>query len=229
MAESRDQALLLRRIPFRESSLVLHLLTRDHGRIALMAKGARRANNRLRPHLTQLTALAVRWVGGARGMGTLTDINRGTELLPPCHHLQGLELLALAAKLFRDGDQHGFNESRAALHRLAQHRQPEAGLIAASWLLLQQAGLIGTLDHCWRCNATDSPLRWIEGAYLCRHCHHSQQGDTIPTALQRLLTGHILADPQAVWEKKTVYLGETMITQLHNLIPQQGEIACNSI
>ncbi|MDX8412923.1 MAG: DNA repair protein RecO [Mariprofundales bacterium] len=225
MAESRDQALLLRRIPFRESSLVLHLLTRDHGRIALMAKGARRANNRLRPHLTQLTPLAVRWVGGVRGMGTLTDINRGDELLPPSHHLQGLELLALAAKLFHDGDQHGFDESRAALHRLAQHCQPEAGVIAASWLLLQQAGLISTLDHCWHCSDAVSSLRWIEGSYLCHHCHRSQQGDTIPTALQRLLTGDILADPQAAWEKNILYLGATMIRQLQQRIPQQGGIS----
>jgi len=225
MDESRDQALLLRRIPFRESSLVLHLLTRDHGRIALMAKGARRASNRLRPHLTQLTALAVRWVGGARGMGTLTDINRGAELLPPCHHLQGLELLALAAKLFRDGDQHGFNESRAALHRLAQHRQPEAGLIAASWLLLQRAGLIGSLDHCWCCSNNSAPLHWVDGCCLCHHCNPAQRGDTIPISLQHLLTGHTLADAQAAWNQTTLHLGETMITQLQQTIHQQGQAA----
>jgi len=224
--ESRDQALLLRRIPFSESSLILHLLTRDHGRITLMAKGARRANNRLRPHLTQLTPLAVCWVGGHRGMGTLTNINRGNELLPPSHHLEGLEILALAAKLFRDGDQHGFDESRRALHLLATYPQPQAGAIAASWLLLQQAGLIGSLEHCWHCAADTAPLRWFEGCCLCTHCTPAQCGDIIPPLLQQLITRKTDHNKEGVhnniWNSNTIRSGSMMIAQLIQTIHQQG-------
>ncbi|MDQ6963507.1 MAG: DNA repair protein RecO [Mariprofundales bacterium] len=222
MGESRDQALLLRRIPFRESSLVLHLLTRDHGRITLMAKGARRANSHLRPHLTQLTPLAICWVGGARGMGTLTNINRGEELLSARHHMAGLELLALAGKLFRDGNQEGFHESRAALQMLAHYSEPEVGVIAASWLLLLQAGVISTLDHCWRCSSHNPPLSWVDGAALCQHCNPARLGDPITTTIERLLTGYTLADPHAAWERDTIQLGAKMIRELEQKIHHQG-------
>ncbi len=215
--ESCDQALLLRRIPFRESSLVLHLLTRDHGRITLMAKGARRASNRLRPHLTQLTPLAVRWVGGARGMGTLTDINRGRELLPPSHHLEGLQLLALAAKLFRDGDPHGFHESRGALQLLARYPQPDAGLVAASWLLLRQAGVISTPDHCWQCGDDTLPRHWVSGQLLCRRCNLGSRGEAMDPALTQLFTGS-----PSRWDGATIHRGEAIIAQLHQQIHQQG-------
>jgi DNA repair protein RecO (recombination protein O) len=42
----RDTAILLRRHPWAESSLVVHALTRHHGRVALLAKGAYRATSR---------------------------------------------------------------------------------------------------------------------------------------------------------------------------------------
>ena len=42
MPASEDNALLLRRFPYGESSLVVHALTRAHGRVALLARGAYR-------------------------------------------------------------------------------------------------------------------------------------------------------------------------------------------
>ena len=44
-ARGTDRALLLRRFPYGESSLVLHVLTRAHGRLALLAKGAYRPSS----------------------------------------------------------------------------------------------------------------------------------------------------------------------------------------
>jgi len=40
MAEIRDDALLLRRIPYGDTSFIIHVLTREHGRISLMARAA---------------------------------------------------------------------------------------------------------------------------------------------------------------------------------------------
>ncbi len=217
MAAALDQALLLRRIPFRESSLVLHLLTREHGRIALLAKGARRSGSRMRPHLTQLAPLTIRWIGGTRGMGTLTEATRGAELLPPTHHLQGLEILALAARLFREGDHHGFAETAAAIARLAAFPQAEAGAVAATLLLLQQAGLIDHLDRCWRCAESESTLRWIARHCLCPRCAGRQQGATIPSALRRPLA----SDPPQ-WDDATITLGRRIVAELQQQVASQG-------
>ncbi|MDX8408485.1 MAG: DNA repair protein RecO [Mariprofundales bacterium] len=183
MAESRDEGLLLRQIPFRESSQVLHLLTKNSGRIALMAKGIRRHGNRLRPHLAPLASLTLRWVGGTRGMGTLTDLQRGQPLLPPSHHLAGMELLALAGKLFRSGDPHGYHETLTALISMARSSDPASGSCRASWLLMQQAGFVASLDQCWSCNQPLSPQEhgyWQQTQCRCQRCHRPADNATIP-------------------------------------------------
>jgi len=46
MAIICDHAVVLRRYPYGESSLVVHVLTREHGRVALLAKGAYRPTSR---------------------------------------------------------------------------------------------------------------------------------------------------------------------------------------
>ena len=46
MAIVQDRALLLKRYPFSESSLVAHLCTREHGRVHVLAKGAYRPTSR---------------------------------------------------------------------------------------------------------------------------------------------------------------------------------------
>ncbi|HXH64131.1 MAG TPA: DNA repair protein RecO, partial [Mariprofundaceae bacterium] len=119
MGEIRDRALLLRRIPYGDSSLVIHLLTEHHGVLSLMARGARRAKSPLRAALEPLYALSVAWRAGRTGMGTLTDIERHEPLLPPALAGAGLQLVALAAALYREGDPHGFVELHRGLHLLA--------------------------------------------------------------------------------------------------------------
>ncbi|MDQ6950594.1 MAG: recombination protein O N-terminal domain-containing protein [Mariprofundales bacterium] len=209
MAESRDLALLLRQIPFRESSLVLQLLTQSHGRIALMAKGIRRANHRLRPHLAPLSPLTLRWVGGSRGMGTLTDLARGKALLPPSHHLAGMELLALSGKLFRSGDPHGFPETIAAIARLAQSPDSILGSCRAGWLLLQQAGTVSSLDHCWSCGVelpTTHHAHWQQQQCRCDQCCHPAAGASMPLSsdLRALVNGEArLPTPEQIlhWQQ----------------------------
>ena len=61
MAIVRDRALLLKRYPFSESSLVVHLCTRDHGRIHLLAKGAYRPTSRYFAVLDFLDTLEIEW------------------------------------------------------------------------------------------------------------------------------------------------------------------------
>jgi len=57
----RDRALLLKRYPFSESSLVVHLCTREHGRVHLLAKGAYRPTSRYFAVLDYLDTLEIEW------------------------------------------------------------------------------------------------------------------------------------------------------------------------
>ena len=61
MPAVRDRALLLRRFPYGESSLVCHALSRTHGRVHLLAKGAYRPTSRFYAALDLFDTLELEW------------------------------------------------------------------------------------------------------------------------------------------------------------------------
>lgn len=66
-------AFLMHRRPYRETSALLETFTRDHGRIALVARGARRPRSALRGALQPFVPLLIGWF--ARGeLGTLRNV-----------------------------------------------------------------------------------------------------------------------------------------------------------
>ncbi|MBT8086365.1 MAG: DNA repair protein RecO [Woeseia sp.] len=71
MRIQQEPAWLLHHRPFRDSSRILDILSRDHGRLSLVARGARSAKSRLNGLLRPFMPLSMSWV--ARGdLGTLT-------------------------------------------------------------------------------------------------------------------------------------------------------------
>lgn len=80
---------LLHHRPFRDTSLLLDIFSRDHGRIALVARGARSARSRLRGVLRPFLPLSLSWILKS-DLGTLT----GAELDGRPLSLGGDSLLA---------------------------------------------------------------------------------------------------------------------------------------
>ncbi|MCB9601824.1 MAG: DNA repair protein RecO [Sandaracinus sp.] len=72
MPELRDDAFLLRAVDFRDHDRVLTLLTREHGTLGVLARGARRSRKRFGGALEPFQRLAVTWRPG-RGLGTLNE------------------------------------------------------------------------------------------------------------------------------------------------------------
>lgn len=84
-----QEAWLLHQRPFRDSSQILDVLSRDHGRLALVARGSRAGKSRLRGVLRPFLPLTVSWF--SRGdLGTLTGAELGGRPLA----LSGQGLLA---------------------------------------------------------------------------------------------------------------------------------------
>ena len=190
MAELQDKALLVRRIPYSDTSLICHFFTEQHGRIALMARGARRPKSSFRASLEPLYALHISWRPGRTGMGTLTDVQRGPSLLQPVQVLDGQELLAIASRLFQEGDPQGYNELTAALHMLAKRDQQ--GLLASVWQLLDHAGWLGDLSHCWHCSVpVEGSMFWQHGHLLCGTCG---KGMEISAGLRKSITAVLAGD-----------------------------------
>jgi len=170
MAEKSDAALLLRRIPYAETSLIVHVLTAEHGKLSLMARGARRPSSPFRAALAPLHALRLAWRPSRRGMGNLTDVERGEAMVNEARMLEGLQLNALAERLFHEGDPHRFTVLVRAFSLLAA-RSSASGLLAASWHMLKEEGWLGSLDHCWRCGRHgEGGWIWQAGELCCRGC-----------------------------------------------------------
>lgn len=68
----QDQpAYILHHRPFRDTSQILEVLSRDHGRLSLMSRGSRAAKSRLKSILQPFTPLILNWSGKGE-MPTLT-------------------------------------------------------------------------------------------------------------------------------------------------------------
>lgn len=172
MAELGDDALLLRRIPYGDTSLICHFLTRQHGRIALMARGARRTKSPFRAALAPLYELQIRWRSGRTGMGNLVEINRGRKLLDDLLDLDGLELCSIASGLFQEGDPHGYEELLRAIS-LMQGRESRPALLTGLWQLLHDGGWVGDMGHCWQCGREvdhSDTMHWQDSELVCMNC-----------------------------------------------------------
>jgi DNA repair protein RecO (recombination protein O) len=58
-----DPAFVLHARPWRETSLIIDVLTRHHGRIGIVARGARRQSSGLKTRLIPFQPLSLSWFG----------------------------------------------------------------------------------------------------------------------------------------------------------------------
>ena len=67
----QQPAYILHHRPFRDSSQILDVISFDHGKLSIVARGVRGAKSRLRGYLRPFMPLALSWVQRT-GLGTLT-------------------------------------------------------------------------------------------------------------------------------------------------------------
>lgn len=105
----QQSAYLLHHRPFRETSLLLDIFSRDYGRLALVARGARTQKSRLKALLRPFMPLSLSWVAKS-DLGTLT----------------GAELDGRPLTLSGDGLMSGYYLNELILQLLHRHdTQPE--------------------------------------------------------------------------------------------------------
>ncbi|HEX6884822.1 MAG TPA: DNA repair protein RecO [Planctomycetota bacterium] len=184
-AERRlERALLLRRFPYGESSLVLHALTPGHGRVTWLAKGAYRPSSGFFAVFDLFDTLEVRW--SARPHQELGLVTRATLLtrraglaLDLARYRVALGLLELAHLTAREE-----HEERALFRWLEQGLdllvagQASPGLVrlAAQLGLLRANGLEPALEACASCGAAEAErartaaFSFAMGGRLCARC-----------------------------------------------------------
>lgn len=143
-------AFVLHSYPFRETSLLLEVFSRDHGRLAMVARGARRPRSALRGVLMNFQPLRLSWFGKGE-VRTLhsAEWQGGQPQLQGTALLCGFYLNELLLNLMARDDAHEqlFDYYQHALQRLAHETDHAATLRSFEKHLLQQLGYALLLDR----------------------------------------------------------------------------------
>lgn len=145
-----EAAYVLHSRPWRETSLVVDALSRHHGRVGLVARGARRPHSGLKARLIPFQPLTLAWFGKS-GLRTLHDAEwQGGGMLLRGHALMcGFYLNELLLRLLAEGDAHEtlFDRYAGALRALQGATDVEPVLRRFELDLLSELGYAQPLAH----------------------------------------------------------------------------------
>jgi DNA repair protein RecO (recombination protein O) len=156
-----EPAFVLHRYDWSESSLILEMFTRHHGRIALAAKGVKRPSSNFRPVLLPLQRLHIAFGGDGEIRQLKSAEWVGGQVMPTGESLlSGYYLNELLMRLLARDDAHPrlFDAYASAVQVIAsEHGEAlQPALRAFELLLLRETGVLPTLDAQ---TSTLSPLR----------------------------------------------------------------------
>ncbi|MBN9426451.1 MAG: DNA repair protein RecO [Burkholderiales bacterium] len=157
-SKSLEPAFLLHSTPYRETSLIVELFTREHGRVAAVAKGAKRPRSALRAVLLQFQPLNVSYVG-QRELRLLTGAEWVGGVPAPLGDalLCAFYLNELLMRLLPREDAHPllFDAYAQALVGLSDGASPlDETLRRFEWQLLRETGYAPDLER----DAADRPI-----------------------------------------------------------------------
>lgn len=143
-------AYVLHTYPYRETSLIIEVFSRNHGRLPLVARGARRPKSAVRGLLLSFQPLQLNWFGKSE-LRTLhsAEWQGGQPLLQGKALICGFYLNELLLKLLPRDDPHEllFEHYREALQLLGASDEHAAILRRFEKRLLQELGYALTLDR----------------------------------------------------------------------------------
>ena len=145
---------VLHTYPYKETSLIVESFTRRHGRVALLARGARRPRSAMRGVLLAFHPLRLGWSGSAE-LSNLIQAEWGGALQPASRPLAGRGLMCgfylneLILRLLPREDPHEalFDAYSEALARLSTGEAPAAVLRSFEKRLLAELGYAPLLDR----------------------------------------------------------------------------------
>jgi DNA repair protein RecO (recombination protein O) len=161
---AEQPAFVLHSYPYRETSLVIDVFSRDHGRLALVAKGAKRPHSALRGVLQTFQPLSMSWSGKSE-MRTLTGAEWVGGMLPLTGDalLCGFYVNELLVKFCAREDPHPqlFHHYVVTLTRLA-HDEPAVQVLRSfERVLLRETGYAMALDRTVARKAVAAEGRYV--------------------------------------------------------------------
>lgn len=201
MAVVRTAAVLLRRIPFGETSWIVHALTESEGMLGMLARGARRKGSPLASAVEPLTLSEL--VVSVRPGRELQNLMQASPL--DSHPNLALDLeRQTTAQACAEATVRFLRESGAAPGVFHLLRDCLADLDARGsatapvlWRFLEgfadELGWALALDHCAQCGSEEVgaslTISAEAGGFLCSDCARRSHGNPLAPAIASLLRG----------------------------------------
>jgi len=182
MSIVHTEALVIKSVPFQETSRIVRLFTREMGKVAVIAKGARRLKSQFRGYLEPLNLLDIIYYHkDSREVQTLSKVELRQSCLQHTAELSetlyALVLVEAVDKFIRDHHQDAavFDLSVEVLEYMDRERSqlPETLI----YFLLRLTDLLGyavSMEQCAICNRslTAAIYNQVNGHLLCEDCGH---------------------------------------------------------
>jgi len=191
MSSAKDQAVCIGTVKYSESSQIVTLFCRDHGKIRAIAKGSRRPKGQFGGGIELLSAGEVIFtpVHGERSLATLHEFDLTEPFFPLRQSLLGLTCAQYAGDLLNqfteEDDPHAelYDLFYETLRGFGETARPAAILLAFELTLLAEVGLAPVWRRCSACSGKlpdlqaggTTELRQLyfssgSGGMLCRDC-----------------------------------------------------------
>ena len=205
MAAEKTTGIVLRVIPFSETSCIVTLFTRDFGKVTTMAKGARRPKSPFEAALDVLALCRIVFLNkNSDAMGLLTEAKLERRFRSATRSLNrlyaGYYIIELLNSLTDDGDPHPelFELSAQVIKQIdsTEITEEEVGLALLNYEL-KMLGILGhlpMLTKCVSCGREKTTIARVSfglnaGGILCGACRGSESNivSLSPEGLQFLL------------------------------------------
>lgn len=195
-----DQAVVLLRYDYSETSQVVALMTREHGLVRAIAKGIKRSTKtRFATAIDLLDIGRVILTSRQENRDKLASVTewKQTTSLPGLRdslfRIHGAQYLAeITSQLMEDWDPHArlFDHLLAALVELAGAADGLPTIVRYQQALLGEIGSMPRFEACVACNRTDNLTHFSshEGGMICGQCQASkiERRGVTPETLERL-------------------------------------------
>ncbi len=181
-----DEAVVLGRLDYSETSQILVLFTRGHGKVRAIAKGVKRSTKTRFAVGVDLLEVGRVMLSSRQERGevlaTLTEwkqMRSLSGLRATLERIHGAQYAAeITAHLTEDWDPHVelFDALTTTLSRLADGVETLPAVVAFQCVLLEQIGSLPRFDVCVMCGRDGDLTHFssFEGGLICRHCEPGQ-------------------------------------------------------
>src|SRR5690606_36210654 len=173
------EGIVLKARAYGESNKIVTLMTREAGKVACMARGAKKPTSRL-AGVTQTFMHGSYLVQRTSGMGTLQQ----GEHFNSMRHIQtdivatayASYIVEIVDRLVEEGrpEPYAFDILIQALNAIEEGYDPEAITLFVDWKMLPFAGIQPILHACAGCGAVDGEFAFsfTQGGFICHRCFH---------------------------------------------------------